>query len=172
MSTDNIYQTIEAMGDIPHDQMYDQLLQLYPKSKVDFIMYDIYDYEHLSNNDRMNRTDDHFKKDVRKRYNDRCIISGVRATTQVCHIKPFSECDEKEKYDPNNGILLRDDIHSLFDRMILTIDPLTMIVRISDDLMNSADDSCYHLFNGIQVDIHENSKYYLVSKYQTNDLNG
>jgi len=169
MSTDNIHQTIDTMRDIPHDQMYDRLIQLYPKSKVDFIMYDRFDYEHQSDNDRMNRTDDQFKKDVRKRYDDRCIVSGVRATTQVCHIKPFSMCNEKEKYDPNNGILLRDDIHSLFDRMILTIDPMTMTVRISDDLMNSADDSCYHQFNGMPVDIHENSKYYMISKYQTDN---
>ena len=170
MASDQMILFIENMGELPYDLMYEQLNELYPKSKVDFVMYDMFGYEHLLPNDRMKRTDDQYKKDVRKRYGDRCIITGVRATTQVCHIVPFSESDELERYDVNNGILLRDDIHRLFDRHDLRIDPNTLIVRLSDDLMNSADDSCYHPLDGAVVDIPERSKHYLVRKYQTDDL--
>ena len=33
----------------------------------------------------------------------------------ACHIKPYSECDEEEKYDSKNGIIMTPTYHTLFD---------------------------------------------------------
>ena len=149
-----------------YENMYRLLIAKYPESIVRFVMDDEFGYIHTETEKRLTRTDTRFKSDVRKRYDGRCIVSGVSATTQVCHIKPFSDCTEDEKYDTNNGILLRDDLHTLFDQHNIWIEPDTLIVRISDHIMNNPSDNCYHCFNGMVTNINEQSKKYLRKKYE------
>ena len=50
---------------------------------------------------------------------------------QVRHIIPFSQSKDDEKYNINNGIVLRDDIHTLFDKREIKINPYTLCVEIS-----------------------------------------
>ena len=60
MASDHMIIFIESMGNLPYDHMYDQLIRMYPKSKIEFVMYDMFAYEHLLHNDRLNRTDEQF----------------------------------------------------------------------------------------------------------------
>ncbi len=65
-----------------------------------------------------------FSEKIRNQYNHACVITGcnVRAALQAAHIKPFS----KDRDDaPENGLLLRADLHLLFDRGLMAIDPDT-----------------------------------------------
>ncbi|NQX83615.1 MAG: HNH endonuclease [Mycoplasmataceae bacterium] len=38
---------------------------------------------------------------------------------EAAHIKPFSKCEENEKYDTSNGLLLEPDIHRLYDKNLI-----------------------------------------------------
>jgi predicted restriction endonuclease len=166
MATEHdIYNRINEMECVEPEEIYNQLIKEYPKNIVNFVMEDEYGYVYITSNDRETRDDKQFKLDVKKRYNNRCILTGVSATTQVCHIKPLSECNGYEKYDVNNGILLRDDIHTLFDRHDIIIEPDTLIVRVSDEIMNSPQDECYHCYDGVVLEINDMSKQFLRMKY-------
>ncbi len=61
-----------------------------------------------------------FRVLVTEAYNRRCAFSGEKTlpVLDAAHIKPFSEGG---KYSIQNGLLLRTDIHTLFDRGYLTI---------------------------------------------------
>ena len=63
-----------------------------------------------------------FSSIVRDAYNRTCAISRERAlpALDAAHIRPFSDV---ESHDPTNGILLRSDVHRLFDAGYLTVTP-------------------------------------------------
>lgn len=54
-------------------------------------------------------------------YQGRCAITGhtIRPTLQAAHIRPVSEGGE---HRVDNGLLLRSDVHTMFDRGYLTVD--------------------------------------------------
>jgi hypothetical protein len=61
-----------------------------------------------------------FRQALMVAYNYRCAVTGcdVRDTLQAAHIVPVSS---QGTHDIQNGLLLRADIHNLFDRGLLTI---------------------------------------------------
>lgn len=63
-----------------------------------------------------------FKAVVLTAYQRRCAITGakIQPTLQAAHIRPVS-CDGQNRVD--NGLLLRSDIHTLFDLGYIGIDP-------------------------------------------------
>jgi putative restriction endonuclease len=79
-----------------------------------------------------------FRVVVTDTYNRRCAISGEKTlpVLEAAHIKPFAE------NGPNsiqNGILLRSDIHTLFDKGYITIAPdfhVEVSHRIKEDFGN------------------------------------
>lgn len=46
-----------------------------------------------------------------------CVITNVTEDRilEACHIKPFVKCNEQEKYDVNNGLVMTPTYHLLFD---------------------------------------------------------
>jgi putative restriction endonuclease len=63
-----------------------------------------------------------FRVLVTDTYNRRCAITGERTlpALEAAHIRPYSEGGE---HDARNGLLLRRDIHSLFDAGYVTVTP-------------------------------------------------
>lgn len=71
---------------------------------------------------RERRGQQHFRDILRERYGDRCLVTGceVLAVLEAAHIKPYQgEADNH----PENGLLLRSDIHTLFDLDLIGIEP-------------------------------------------------
>jgi hypothetical protein len=64
-------------------------------------------------------------------YEGRCAITGTRtgALLDACHIYPASLKDSY--HATRNGILLRTDLHTLFDLGLLSIEPITRKVWVS-----------------------------------------
>jgi hypothetical protein len=62
-------------------------------------------------------------------YSRRCAITGERTlpALEAAHIKPFAQGGSHE---PTNGLLLRRDIHALFDAGYVTVTP-DMHFRVS-----------------------------------------
>jgi len=62
-----------------------------------------------------------FRADLRRAYDDTCAITGTRATgvLEAAHITPVAVGG---KHALSNGLLLRADIHTLFDLGLITVD--------------------------------------------------
>jgi putative restriction endonuclease len=63
-----------------------------------------------------------FQAVVLRAYNRRCAITGdkIRPVLQAAHIRPLPAGGEHRL---DNGLLLRSDVHTLFDRGYLSVDP-------------------------------------------------
>lgn len=72
-----------------------------------------------------------FRSRVTDAYGRRCAVTGERTlpVLEAAHIQPYA------KRGPNrvdNGLLLRSDLHRLFDRGLVTIEPDRLTFRVSD----------------------------------------
>lgn len=79
-----------------------------------------------------------FKALVHGAYRDRCSVTGhkIRPTLQAAHILPVGKGGE---HRVDNGLLLRSDVHTLFDRGYLGVDPtfkLHVSKRLRDEFGN------------------------------------
>ena len=77
-----------------------------------------------------------FRAGILKAYNHRCCISEciVDEVNEAAHIIPYIGDTTN---DIRNGLLLRADIHTLFDRHMIWIDPEDWTVHIDSTLLNS-----------------------------------
>ncbi|NTW03981.1 MAG: hypothetical protein HGA19_22355 [Oscillochloris sp.] len=87
-----------------------------------------------------------FRRQLLRIYRGRCVITGSDAepALEAAHITPYLG---PETNHSSNGLLLRADIHTLFDLKLLTIDPKTLIVLLSPALMETS----YAELHGRQV---------------------
>jgi len=87
-----------------------------------------------------------FRVVVTEAYHKRCAITGEKTlpVLDAAHIKPFSENGPNAA---SNGLLLRQDIHTLFDRGYITITKDNIIEvsrRIKEDYGNGKEYYAYH----------------------------
>jgi putative restriction endonuclease len=70
---------------------------------------------------------------LRERHGDHCLVTGckVLAVLEAAHIKPYR--GEQDNH-PENGLLLRSDIHTLFDLDLLGIEPDRLQVELHPSL--------------------------------------
>ena len=97
-----------------------------------------------------------FRVVVTDLYRRRCAITKERTlpALEAAHIKPYSEGGE---HRPDNGLLLRRDIHSLFDSGYVTVTPdhrFEVSRRIKEEYENGR--HCYAL-HGQLIDLPDNS---------------
>lgn len=91
-----------------------------------------------------------FRMLVTDQYHRRCAVTGERTlpALEAAHIRPYAEGGEHEVA---NGLLLRRDIHSLFDRGYVTVTPslrFEVSQRIRAEFENGRD---YYRFHGSSV---------------------
>lgn len=87
-----------------------------------------------------------FRGDLLEKYDRRCPITGcdLPAALEAAHIIPYKG---KDTNDVANGLLLRADIHTLFDLYLLTIHPESRKVVIAPELQGS----CYAELEGKEL---------------------
>jgi putative restriction endonuclease len=83
-------------------------------------------------------------------YDRRCSVTGERTlpVLEAAHIRPYGK---DGPHDPRNGLLLRSDLHTLFDRGYVTVNPdrrFQVGRRIRDEFENGRD---YYSLDGRQV---------------------
>lgn len=88
-----------------------------------------------------------FRVVVTEVYHRQCAISGEKTlpVLQAAHIKPYSL---EGPHQPKNGLLLRQDLHTLFDRGYITISEkldIEVSKRIKEDYGNGKE---YYAFHG------------------------
>lgn len=77
-----------------------------------------------------------FRKQLLEAYNGKCCITkcDVEIALEAAHISPYNGCETNHV---SNGLLLRADIHTLFDLYQISISPDTLRVVIAPFLINS-----------------------------------
>ena len=91
-----------------------------------------------------------FRIELEKQYEMRCAVTGerTRPVLDAAHIKPFSLVKE---HNLSNGLLLRKDIHKLFDDGYVTVTPdrhFLVSKAIRDEFENGRD---YYALHGTSV---------------------
>ncbi|MBS9390056.1 MAG: pentapeptide repeat-containing protein [Dolichospermum sp. WA123] len=86
-----------------------------------------------------------FKEEITKIYGYKCLISGceIKEIIEAAHIIPYSKI---ESHDVANGLLLRVDLHRLFDAHLIAIHPTNREVLISEQIAKE-----YQDIRGIQI---------------------
>lgn len=87
-----------------------------------------------------------FRDSIIKRYGEKCMVTGCSLLDilEAAHIKPYR--GEKDN-DPSNGLLLRSDIHTLFDLNLLGINPTTLTIHFTEIVKNHG----YSSFHGLKL---------------------
>lgn len=82
-----------------------------------------------------------FRADLKRVYGPRCAISGceVEAVLDACHILCHAAGGPTET---SNGLLLRRDLHRLFDLGLIAVDPIERSWRFHEDLVDHYRDLC------------------------------
>ena len=91
-----------------------------------------------------------FRAKVIDAYERRCAVTNERTlpVLQASHIKPYSL---EGPHSPENGLLLRSDLHTLFDRGYITVTPDQIVMvsqRIKAEYDNGRD---YYALDGRQI---------------------
>lgn len=87
-----------------------------------------------------------FRVLVTEAYGRRCAITGERTlpVLEAAHIKPYAE---EGPHQVSNGLLLRSDLHTLFDRGYVTVTPdlhIEVSRRIREEFSNGRDYYAHH----------------------------
>jgi hypothetical protein len=87
-----------------------------------------------------------FREQLIDAYDGRCAITGCDAipALEAAHITPYMEGG---LYELTNGLLLRCDIHTLFDLELIAIDPACRTVALTSQLQST----CYGQLEGKKV---------------------
>jgi hypothetical protein len=74
-----------------------------------------------------------FRRKLLEAYGGRCAVTGtaIERVLEAAHVKPYASEGESRV---SNGLLLRSDIHALFDAYLLSIDPKTYKIKVSNTL--------------------------------------
>lgn len=101
-----------------------------------------------------------FRNRLVEAYQGRCAVSGWEggAALEAAHIIPYSESGMN---DVSNGLLLRADIHTLFDQGLITINPDTMTVSLSKELTATE----YKEFEGKLIQLPSNEEKHPARDY-------
>ncbi len=96
-----------------------------------------------------------FRAELLNVYNRKCAITDcdVEAALDAAHISPYLGTKSNRI---TNGLLLRSDIHKLFDLYLISINPNTNRIVISSNLFNT----CYEELNQKIVNFPQNSSFH------------
>lgn len=91
-----------------------------------------------------------FRVMVTDAYERRCVVTNERTlpVLEAAHIKPYSLTG---KHEVSNGLLLRSDLHTLFDRGYVTVtrdNRLRVSGRIHDEFEYGRD---YYALDGLEI---------------------
>ncbi|WP_454042582.1 HNH endonuclease [Cellulosimicrobium sp. Marseille-Q8652] len=76
-----------------------------------------------------------FRQGLVDRFGTVCAVTGPQPDQilDAAHLYSYANAPH---HDPNGGLLLRADVHRLFDRLVLTIDPKTWRARVDPALVD------------------------------------
>jgi hypothetical protein len=94
-----------------------------------------------------------FRRTLLNNYGNTCCMTGaiIEETIEAAHIMPYLGTE----YDhPENGLLLRADLHRLFDSLLISVNPETLEITLSPVIKN---DPHYSSLNQSKLSFSDNS---------------
>jgi hypothetical protein len=84
---------------------------------------------------RVRRGQQKFRKDLLEKYGDTCAFNGStpRDALDAAHL--YSYADKGRHEIDGGGLLLRKDVHRLFDLGLIAINPTTLTIDVREDLL-------------------------------------
>ena len=103
----------------------------------------------------------YYRQEILKKWEGKCSLTGcsLKDILISSHIKGWSECNDSERLDPDNGILLSPNVDSLFDKHLISFNDDGSIV-LSDRISNS-ELEVLGLKSDMVIDVTEGMKPYL-----------
>ena len=103
--------------------------------------------KYLTRSIAVRRGQQKFRSALLKAYGSECCISGckVEQILEAAHIYPYEGTSTNL---PSNGLLLRSDLHMLFDLGLIRIDSASLAVQVHED---ARDDPAYGKFHGLVI---------------------
>lgn len=97
---------------------------------------------------RMRRGVAAFREKVLNRYGRKCMISGcsVPALLEACHVSRYQGPQDNH---PANGMILRSDLHTLFDLDLIGLNPADLSIAVHPDLMGTE----YEKYSGTRLSL-------------------
>jgi putative restriction endonuclease len=91
---------------------------------------------------KLRRGQQNFRRELLKKFDFRCVITGCEVVDilEAAHIKPYRG---KNDNHIQNGLILRADIHTLFDLNLIAINPYSYDIEVSNDIIESE----YFIYN-------------------------
>jgi hypothetical protein len=95
-----------------------------------------------------------FRDELIEAYGGRCAVSGcsLHPILQAAHISPYNGVKSNHA---SNGILLRADIHTLFDLGLMRVDPVERTISVSASLVGTE----YEQYSGRMVSMPEKASH-------------
>jgi hypothetical protein len=86
------------------------------------------------------------KSNLMRLYGGKCCISGepIEEILHACHIVPHASSGNNKS---TNGLLLRSDIHDLFDSYLIGINPVNLTIAVKKSLRKTH----YYAFHGVKL---------------------
>lgn len=133
------------------------------KTEINFMKY-VMEADPVKYELREKRThQDVFREKLIERYGVCVISKNNEKRCDACHIIPFSECENIDSYNVNNGILMDSGIHKLYDAYLLSIHPETLRVVIKNKTLK--EDPNIAIYNGVKTSVSDKSIKYLRMHY-------
>ncbi|WP_176052199.1 HNH endonuclease [Paraburkholderia caribensis] len=91
-----------------------------------------------------------FRDSLIRRYGARCVASGCKLMdiVEAAHIDPYRDFNHNH---PENGLLLRADLHTLFDLNLMAVDPARLVLRFHPKALSAG----YASLDGQPLQINE-----------------
>tara|TARA_X000001036_G_scaffold205329_1_gene192954 strand:- start:264 stop:1724 length:1461 start_codon:yes stop_codon:yes gene_type:complete len=108
-----------------------------------------------------------FRKALLEKFGETCAISGPtpKSALDACHLYSYAVIEEHEEH---GGLLLRKDLHRLFDDGLLSVDTKTERIRVNESLKSYEE---YWRFNQRKLQIgrplNKREKYWLEEHFAT-----
>lgn len=111
-----------------------------------------------------------YRENLMKKYNHKCIVTGIDTSKLLVasHIKPWRVCDNTERIDTENGLLLSSNMDRLFDCGLIsfTIEGRMMI----STFVGEANQSRLHIFSGMKIDLQPSTRLLAYLEYHRDVL--
>lgn len=119
--------------------IYISLITYQNQEELDVIFYHFYNVLFTENEKAMitkRLKQSLFRDKLIERYKKCIMTNSPPIMCEACHIIPFCESSDEQKYDIDNGLLLEAGIHKLFDEYLISIKPNNMIL---DEQINNCE---------------------------------
>jgi putative restriction endonuclease len=122
----------KLLSNVPYPQPEEGIVEV-RENEESYRVANVDERETISRQIKARRGAQKFREGLLNRYNNTCVVTGCEFVPllEAAHISPYRGVRDN---DLSNGLLLRADIHTLFDLDLIGIEPETLTIRINSEV--------------------------------------